>query len=126
MTKFNGLKRTFKSIKDHNKSGNSPRAWPYLQVMDDLLENRPFMAPLSTVCSSGTESEGSRPSSACSEPLSATTSRKRKMEQDVSLISKAITKSREIAELNRQRRYEENMTQRQNLLEKLDKLIDKM
>lgn len=32
-SKFNGLKKTYKSIKDHNaKSGNSRRTWPYFDV----------------------------------------------------------------------------------------------
>lgn len=32
-SKFSGLKRTYKSIKDHNsQTGNSPRTWPYFNV----------------------------------------------------------------------------------------------
>lgn len=34
-SKFAGLKRTYKSIKDHNnKSGNAIRIWPYFEIMD--------------------------------------------------------------------------------------------
>lgn len=33
LSKFSGLKRTYKSIKNHNnKSGNATRAWLYLSV----------------------------------------------------------------------------------------------
>lgn len=32
-SKFHGLKKTYKKIKDHNaKSGNSRRTWPYFEV----------------------------------------------------------------------------------------------
>jgi len=32
-SKFNGLKKTYKNIKDHNsKSGNNRRTWPYFEV----------------------------------------------------------------------------------------------
>lgn len=38
LSKFNGLKRTYKSIKDHNgKSGSNTRTWPYLDVRFNLL-----------------------------------------------------------------------------------------
>jgi len=33
LSKFSGLKRTYKAIKDHNsKFENEPRAWPYFSV----------------------------------------------------------------------------------------------
>jgi len=38
LSKFHGMKRTYKSIKDHNaKSGNNPRAWSYMEIMEILL-----------------------------------------------------------------------------------------
>ncbi|XP_025158427.1 uncharacterized protein LOC112589437 isoform X2 [Harpegnathos saltator] len=34
LSKFHGMKRTYKSIKDHNsKSGNNLRTWPYMEVI---------------------------------------------------------------------------------------------
>lgn len=33
LSKFSGLKRTYKAVKDHNnKSGNSTKTWPYFTV----------------------------------------------------------------------------------------------
>ncbi|XP_032690701.1 uncharacterized protein LOC116853656 [Odontomachus brunneus] len=62
-SKFNGMKRTFKSIKDHNaRSGNAPRAWPYMEVMEAFLGEKPFMNPVAVASSTGTtgiESEDS-------------------------------------------------------------------
>lgn len=37
LSKFNGLKHTYKAIKDHNnKSGNSTRTWSYLSVSNNF------------------------------------------------------------------------------------------
>lgn len=45
-SKFGGLKRTYKSIKDHNgKSGNGPRTWLYFEIMDGLLGVKPNITP---------------------------------------------------------------------------------
>jgi len=33
LSKFSGLKRTYKTVKNHNnKAGNRPRMWPYFSV----------------------------------------------------------------------------------------------
>lgn len=60
-SKFNGMKRTFKSIKDHNsKSGNNPRSWLYTELIDSLLGEKPFMNPVALASSTNqayTESE---------------------------------------------------------------------
>ncbi|XP_025161330.1 hybrid signal transduction histidine kinase M-like isoform X2 [Harpegnathos saltator] len=53
LSKFHGMKRTYKSIKDHNsKSGNNLRTWPYMEVMESLLSERPFMSPPAIASSS--------------------------------------------------------------------------
>ncbi|KAK9881388.1 hypothetical protein WA026_016278 [Henosepilachna vigintioctopunctata] len=39
LSKFLGMKKTYKKTKDHNnKSGNSAKHWPYLTLMDDLMD----------------------------------------------------------------------------------------
>lgn len=84
-SKFNGMKRTFKSIKDHNsKSGNNPRSWPYTEVMESLLGEKPFMNPIALASSSraGTESDSSDISSfdnydAITDPAGSSSSCKR-------------------------------------------------
>lgn len=66
-SKFNGMKRTFKSIKDHDlKSGNNHRSWPYTEVMESLLGEESIMNSVALASSSGrasTESENSDVSS---------------------------------------------------------------
>lgn len=46
-TKFQSLKRTYKSIADHNKkSGNNRKDWEYLQIMEELFGDKPWIQPL--------------------------------------------------------------------------------
>ncbi|XP_046409246.1 piggyBac transposable element-derived protein 4-like [Ischnura elegans] len=48
-SKINGLKKTYRSIKDHNnRSGNSRRTWVYLELMDSF-EKKSWMAPARAV-----------------------------------------------------------------------------
>ncbi|XP_025163486.1 uncharacterized protein LOC105192350 isoform X2 [Harpegnathos saltator] len=54
MTKINIMKRTYKTIKDHNsKSGNNNRTWKYYEVMESLLREKAYMDPLLTISSTG-------------------------------------------------------------------------
>ncbi|XP_029673853.1 uncharacterized protein LOC115241995 [Formica exsecta] len=46
-TKFQFLKRTYKSIMDHNKkSGNNRKDWEFLQIMQELFGEKPWVQPL--------------------------------------------------------------------------------
>ncbi|CAG9773217.1 unnamed protein product [Ceutorhynchus assimilis] len=50
-TKWKGLKRTYKTIKDHNnKSGNDRRIWEFFAAIDSFLSKKPEIEPLS-ICS---------------------------------------------------------------------------
>lgn len=54
MSKFNGLKKTYKSTKDHNgKSGNARKSWPYFDLIDGIIGTKSFMKPVATVSSTG-------------------------------------------------------------------------
>nr|XP_012233087.1 PREDICTED: uncharacterized protein LOC105678374 [Linepithema humile] len=126
-SKFNGMKRTFKSIKDHNsKSGNNPRSWPYTEVMESLLGEKPFMNPVALASSSNRahiENESSDVSSVDSDTsVGSSNSRKRKTSQ----IAEVIMKSRRMAEENKLKRHQQTMDQRTEILNALNKLIDKL
>ncbi|EFN75331.1 hypothetical protein EAI_03958 [Harpegnathos saltator] len=77
-TRFNTMKRTYKGVKDHNKkSGNNKRTWPYFEIMDSLLEAKPYMAPLFTLSltaasSIATENPVRCSSSCCNSSTSST------------------------------------------------------
>ncbi|CAL1681020.1 unnamed protein product [Lasius platythorax] len=155
LSKYNGIKRTYKSIRDHNaKSGNNPRSWPYMDVMESLLGERPYMSPLAIASSSVTcsDSETNNLSSAnnCislnSNPrkrkiqgsetnnLSSASShadlnskpRKRKIEENALKISESIIESRMLAEKNREQRHKEKMEFKKDMLGFMQKLLDKL
>ncbi|KAK4880946.1 hypothetical protein RN001_004265 [Aquatica leii] len=52
-TKFQCLKRTYKSVSDHNKkSGNNRKHWEYYEIMHKVFGTKPWMEPLVTAGSS--------------------------------------------------------------------------
>ncbi|XP_025154160.1 trihelix transcription factor GT-4-like isoform X3 [Harpegnathos saltator] len=57
-TKFQALKRTYKSIMDHNnKSGNNRKEWEYLKIMNELFADKPWIKPLAVAGSNVDEDE---------------------------------------------------------------------
>jgi len=121
------MKRIFKSIKDYNsKSGNNPRSWPYTEVMESLLKEKPFMNPIAVAFSSNRayiENESNDISSLDSDiSVGSSNTRKRKTSQ----IAEVIMKSRRIAEENKQNRHQKIMDQRTEILNALNKIIDKL
>jgi len=53
-SKFGGLKRTYKSMKDHNgKSGNGTRTWAYFDLLDSLIGSKPYISLVANASSSG-------------------------------------------------------------------------
>lgn len=117
------MKRTFKSIKDHNfKSGNNP----YTEVIESLLGEKPFMNPVALASSSNQaryDNENSDVSSLDSDTsVDSLNSRKRKTSQ----IAEVIMKSRKLAEENKLKRYQQTMDQQTQILNALNKLIDKV
>ncbi|KAK3912073.1 Trihelix transcription factor GT-2 [Frankliniella fusca] len=131
MSKFNGMKRTFKAISDHNsKSGNNPRTWPYFELMQSLLGERPFMEPLALASSSGASVRLRQPSESSSlegsSEFSDATPRKRKRNSvAMSDLAAAIMESRKIAEEGKNKRHQEKLSRTDALLTKLDLLLEK-
>ncbi|XP_044744227.1 uncharacterized protein LOC123306326 [Coccinella septempunctata] len=81
-SKWKGLKKTYKKIKDHNNQrGNSLKRWEFFHAMDSFLAKKPDIQPIAVASStlekvgkaSGTESTNNLPS----------TSRKRKSDNMV-------------------------------------------
>ncbi|XP_025154010.1 uncharacterized protein LOC112588408 [Harpegnathos saltator] len=57
-TKLQALKRTYKSIMDHNnKTGNNRKDWEYLQIMQELFDEKPWMQPMAVAGSYLNENE---------------------------------------------------------------------
>ncbi|XP_020296779.1 uncharacterized protein LOC109861510 [Pseudomyrmex gracilis] len=120
------MKRTYKSIKDHNsKSGNNPRSWPYIEVMESLLEEKPFMNPIALASSSNQaciQNESSDSLLDSDTSTGSSHSRKRKTSQ----LADVIMKTRKIAEENKLKHHQQIMNQRGEILNALNKLIDKL
>ncbi|XP_072756876.1 uncharacterized protein [Anoplolepis gracilipes] len=147
-SKFNGMKRTFRSIKDHNsKSGNNPRFWPYTEVMESLLEEKSFINTIATTSNqTHTESENNDVLDNCNSSVNFGSSnpRKRKIYDiaEAILESRRIAeenklkrhqqtlelqaKTRRVAEENKRKRHQQTMDQRDKLLNALNKLINKL
>ncbi|XP_031328865.1 uncharacterized protein LOC116169493 [Photinus pyralis] len=54
--KLRSLKKTYKSIKDHNaKSGNDKRTWKFFDLMDEIFSKRAWCNPVAVASSSDTD-----------------------------------------------------------------------
>lgn len=127
LSKFSGLKRTYKSIKDHNnKSGNGPRTWTYFNIMDSVIGSKPYMQPIATISSTGEQNFSANVSS---ETLSSEPPKK-KLRQlpTVEKVVLAMEQHKTTDEQNRERRHREKMDQKKealNLLSRLVKALEK-
>ncbi|KYN06787.1 hypothetical protein ALC62_02268 [Cyphomyrmex costatus] len=52
--KLKSLKKTYKSVKDHNnKSGNDRKSWQFFEIMDEIFSKKAWCAPVAIASSSG-------------------------------------------------------------------------
>lgn len=131
MSKFAGLKRTYKATKDHNmKSGNNTRSWVYYNLMNDLLGHKPFMQPVASVSSTGLADVASNKrirSSLKSSDLNEEPTPKRANNQVTNTnILLEIQKSKQISEENREKRHQEKMKQRNEAIEILKQIASNL
>ncbi|XP_024880802.1 uncharacterized protein LOC112460385 isoform X1 [Temnothorax curvispinosus] len=129
MTRINTMKRTYKTIKDHNlRSGNNKRTWKYYDAMESFLGKKRYMSPLTLISSTGKSSfERSKSPSPCSSSSStcqsdSKVSRKRKAAD----VMEKITENRRMTEEGKDRRHKERMEMQKKFMEKLDKILDKL
>ncbi|KAF0750566.1 trihelix transcription factor ASIL1-like [Aphis craccivora] len=123
-----GLKRIYKSIKDHNnKSGNGPRTWVYFNTMGFVIGSKPYMKPIATVSSTGVKNYATNNESVfnvASETLSSEPPRKNLIQiPTVDKVVLAIQQNKTIDEENRERRHREKMEQKKEALDLLSRLI---
>lgn len=122
LSKFSGLKRTYKNIKDHNnKSGNGLKTWPYFNLMDSLIGSKPYMSPVATASSSKRDEP---------EPntlLNVNEDHPRKKPNHTAPVDKvlsAIEKIRKLTEESKERRHKEKMEQKKEALSLLGRLVN--
>lgn len=125
-SKFAGMKKTYKSIKDHNsKSGNGIRTWPYFDLLDGLLGVKPYITPIATISSTGKRDQPESESSSTSS-ISPHRERPKKKSNYLSPIDKvllSIEENRKATEEKRDKRHKEKMEQKKVAIDLLAKIV---
>lgn len=126
-SKFGGLKRTYKSIKDHNgKSGNGPRTWLYFEIMDGLLGVKPYITPIATVSSTGKRDQPEVDNSLASDisPHRELPKKKYNYSSPVDKVLLSIEENRKVSEENKEKRRKEKMEQKREAIHLLARLVN--
>jgi len=122
-SKFTGLKRTYKGIKDHNgKSGNGTKYWPYFDLLDDLMHDKPCITPIATA--SSTAKRFQPESESASDTSISSNHPKKKTNSPIDKVVMAIEENRRIVEENREKRHREKMEQKNEALGLLARLVN--
>lgn len=133
-SKFAGLKKTYKNIKDHNsKSGNSAKHWSYFTLMDNLLVEKPYISPVATCSSTGKNtrklSESSSSGSSDVEKVDCVKKRKKASINNIMEKLEAFAKKNEDDRERHFNQYmafkKESMDHKKKALELLEKLVNK-
>ncbi|KAM0734549.1 hypothetical protein ACS0PU_011368 [Formica fusca] len=113
-SKMAGLKNTYKNVKDHNaKSGNNTRTWRYFNVMDEIFNKKPWMAPIPISSVEDNNNENIPPSMRAKLPI------KRKIKHTM------LEQMLEENIIARKKMHEEAMARQDKLLDMLGKLLEK-
>lgn len=133
-SKVNGMKKTFKNVKDHNgKTGNGRKTWTYFNIMEEMFASKPWMTPIKTLDSGVTLSSSTTPSIDLDiiDPLNSPSTssetpvrqtKKAKITDDS--INRLIDRLEKNAE-ERKRMHNENLQRQDKLLDLLSKLVEK-
>ncbi|XP_012058852.1 PREDICTED: uncharacterized protein LOC105622028 [Atta cephalotes] len=126
LSKFSGLKRTYKAVKDYNKRyGSGSRTWTFFPLMDDLLGLKPSMSSITTVSSTG---KRSRMESICSSSSSDKEEyiqpKKSRRATTIEKLIEDFKNTSKIAEEAQERRHRENIELRRRLLNSFDKMLN--
>ncbi|XP_077256494.1 uncharacterized protein LOC143894223 [Temnothorax americanus] len=127
-TKFQSLKRTYKCITDHNKkSGNNRKDWEFLQIMQEIFGDKPWVKPLAVAGShlDETESESDVKDKKKSSRKRISVTKKGKV---TALINDYISFSKEERAKRRETRtkqHEEKLLAFKRLENLLERLVEK-
>ncbi|XP_071651274.1 uncharacterized protein [Temnothorax longispinosus] len=133
-SKFNGLRKTYKNIKDHNnKSGNNRRTWSYFELMDEMFGHKPWVKSVLTLDTSDSILPSPGPSSSNSNsspgprspsPCISEKPRKRQKVNEETALEKLITIVQENKE-ERRKMHEDTLIRQDRLLGLLEKIANK-
>ncbi|XP_046404403.1 uncharacterized protein LOC124169747 [Ischnura elegans] len=121
-SKVNGMKKTYKSIKDSNgRSGSGRRTWTYFDLMDGIFAEKPWVAPVMTL-----ESDAMPEPSGLPSPTQ--NSRKRSRDDGVAALLESLKENREerrVQHEERRRQHEEVIARQDQYLALLKRLAEK-
>ncbi|XP_032686336.1 uncharacterized protein LOC116851227 [Odontomachus brunneus] len=142
-SKLRSLKKTYKSIKDHNAtSGNNRRTWQHFEIMEDIFAKKVWCNPIALASSTGLSVKNtSINSTELSSKMSCSNldSFDNSENKENKLLQKNITTTRKSAmslfqerlqqkeehEVKRQKRHDERMEMGKKLIETLTGFCNK-
>jgi len=126
-SKFGSLKRTYKSMKDHNgKSGNGTQTWAYFDLLDGLIGSKPCVSPVATASSSGKRVNSEPEYSSVLTVNSNNYDQPRKKLNQMPSVDKvifAIEENRKISEESREKRHVEKIERKKEALGLLARIV---
>ncbi|KYM96149.1 hypothetical protein ALC62_13200, partial [Cyphomyrmex costatus] len=126
VSKFSGLKRTYKAVKSHNKKIDIKLNWIFFKLMDDLL-GKSSMSSVTTVSSTGKRSQIESVCSSSGSDKEEDIIRPNKKIRQIAPVEKLIEdlrNMRKVTEEAQERRHKENIELRRRLLNSFDKMLN--
>ncbi|XP_024868165.1 probable autophagy-related protein 17 [Temnothorax curvispinosus] len=124
-SKFNGLRKTYKNIKDHNnKSGNNRCTWSYFELMDEMFGHKPWVKSVLTLDTSDSILPSPGPSSSNSNSSPGPRSSPCQKVNEETALEKLITIVQENKE-ERRKMHEDTLIRQDRLLGLLEKIANK-
>ncbi|KAH0557658.1 hypothetical protein KQX54_009807 [Cotesia glomerata] len=123
-SKLRSLKKSYKSIKDHNsKSGNDRRTWQFFDIMEEIFSKKAWCDPVAVASSTGL-SKKQLESNDSMEGSDSGCSIKSNKTPIATLLGKRL-KQKEEHEQQKSKRHKERMEMDEKFLNVLEKLANK-
>ncbi|XP_068992213.1 uncharacterized protein [Neodiprion pinetum] len=123
-SKLRSLKKTYKSIKDHNnKSGNDRRTWQFFDIMEEIFSKKAWCDPVAVASSTGLSKKSLETNDSMGGSDSGC-SIKSKKTPVATLLGKRL-KQKEEHEAQKNKRHKERMEMDEKFLNVLEKLANK-
>ncbi|XP_018405844.1 PREDICTED: uncharacterized protein LOC108782162 [Cyphomyrmex costatus] len=122
--KLRSLKKTYKSIKDHNnKSGNDRKSWQFFEIMDEIFSKKAWCVPVAIASSSGLSKTHEKENNIKSD--SECTVEPSRSKQNMSTLLAKRLRQKEEHEEAKKKRHKDRMEMDEKFLSVLEKLANK-
>ncbi|CAH2084224.1 unnamed protein product [Euphydryas editha] len=123
-SKLRSLKKSYKSIKDHNsKSGNDRRTWQFFDIMEEIFSKKAWCDPVAVASSTGLSKKQLKSNDSMGGSDSGCSIKSNKT-AIATLLEKRL-KQKEEHEQQKSKRHKERMEMDEKLLNVLEKLANK-